>query len=1185
MSAAKAPAAKSSPEVPTLRPIAKLMAANRSEIAVRIFRAGTELSLRTVAIYAQEDRFSIHRYKADESYQIGRGKGPVAAYLDIESIVGVAKDHGVDAVHPGYGFLSENADFARACEKAGLVFVGPRPELLDMMGDKTAARALAQKIRVPVLPGTEDPVSDRAEALKIAKSIGFPLIIKAAFGGGGRGMRVVHKAADLADLLDEAQAEAGRAFGNPAVFLEKYIPRAKHIEVQVLGDKHGNVIHLHERDCSVQRRHQKVIEVAPSFGLPPAVVGELCDAAVRIAREIRYDNAGTVEFLYDLDRHEWFFIEMNPRIQVEHTVTEVVTGLDLVRAQILIAQGHALHSKEVGMPAQAEVPRNGFALQCRITTEDPENKFVPDYGRIQAYRSPGGFGIRLDGAAGFAGSVITPFYDSMLVKVIASGQSYEVALHRMDRALREFRIRGVKTNIPFLENVVDHPLFQSGLATTTLIDTSPELFRFKPRHDRATKLLTFLGNVTVNGNPHAKGHRPAKPFPPVAAPACDPRHAPADGTRQLLLKLGARKFAAWTAAQKRLLVTDTTFRDAHQSLLATRVRTHDMLAAAGALARRTPGLYSLECWGGATFDTAMRFLSEDPWERLRQLRARVPNICFQMLFRGANAVGYTNYPDAVVAGFVRHAAAQGMDIFRIFDSLNHLPNLRVAMEAVQETHAVCEAAVCYTGDILDPDRAKYSLSYYVRIAKELEKMGAHVLAIKDMAGLCRPAAAHKLVKTLKEEVGLPVHFHTHDTSGINAASVLRAADAGVDVVDLAIASMSGSTSQPNLNSIVAALRQTPRDTGLDLDALNEFSDYWENVRNVYAPFDTSPRSGSAEVYLHEMPGGQYTNLKEQAASMGVSHRWPEIARTYAEVNRLFGDIVKVTPSSKVVGDMALFLFSRGIRPADVVNLPPGETPFPESVIDMLTGGLGWPEGGWPADVSLAVLGEKRHAEARSAYQASLKKSAAKKSGKGPAAPVPAADLAKLRADLAEKLRREPTEDEFYSHLMYPQVFADFAKHQREFGDVSVLPSAAFFYGLQPGEEITVEIEEGKVLIIRLVSIGAADKDGRRTLGYELNGMARDVMVTDKGVAPKTKARPKADLADPRQVAAPIPGLIAALSTSVGAKVAKGDKLLMMEAMKMQTTVYAPCDGVIGELTVAVGETVESKDLLLRIRTA
>ncbi len=1178
---AQTPSNASSPSsaVP-LRPIRKLMAANRSEIAVRVFRAGTELGLRTVAVFAQEDRFSIHRYKADEAYQVGRGKGPVAAYLDIESIVGIAKEKQVDAIHPGYGFLSENANFARACEAAGITFVGPRPELLDMMGDKTAARALAQRIRVPVLPGTEDPVSDRAEALKIAKEIGFPLIIKAAFGGGGRGMRVVEKAADLGALLDEAQAEAGRAFGNPAVFLEKYIPRAKHIEVQILGDRHGNVIHLHERDCSVQRRHQKVIEVAPSYGLPREVINELCSAAVRIAREIRYDNAGTVEFLYDLDRHEWFFIEMNPRIQVEHTVTEVITGLDLVRAQILIAQGHSLHSPEVGMPAQDDIPRNGFALQCRITTEDPENKFVPDYGRIQAYRSPGGFGVRLDGAAGFAGSVITPFYDSMLVKVIASGQSYEVALQRMRRVLSEFRIRGVKTNIPFLENVVAHPLFRSGQATTTLIDTTPELFRFKPRHDRATKLLTFLGNVAVNGNPHAKGHRPAKPMPAITPPAVDLHQAAPDGTRQLLLRLGAKKFAEWTAAQKRLLVTDTTFRDAHQSLMATRVRTHDMLACADAIARRAAGLYSLEMWGGATFDTAMRFLNEDPWERLRQLRARVPNICFQMLFRGANAVGYTNYPDAVVAGFVRHAAAAGMDIFRIFDSLNYLPNLRVAMEAVQDTHAVCEAAVCYTGDILDTRRDKFSLTYYVKLAKELEKMGAHVLAIKDMAGLCRPAAAYKLVKTLKDETGLPVHFHTHDTSGINASSVLRAADAGVDIVDLALASMSGSTSQPNLNSVVAALQHTPRDTGLDLDVLNELSDYWEQVRPVYAPFDTAPRSGSAEVYLHEMPGGQYTNLKEQAASMGVSHRWPEIARTYAEVNQLFGDIVKVTPSSKVVGDMALFLFSRGIKPADVVNLEPGATPFPESVIDMLSGGLGWPDGGFPDAVSRAVLGEERFKAAKARYKASLKASPRRKAL---TAGAEAEALKPVRTELAEKLRRDPSDDELYSHLMYPQVFAEFVKHQKEFGNVSVLPSAAFFYGLQPGEEITVEIEEGKVLIIRLVSISAPDKDGRRTVAYELNGMARDVVVSDKSVTPKTKARPKADLADPTQVAAPIPGLIASLSVSTGAKVSKGDKLLMMEAMKMQTTVYAPCDGVVDDLKIAVGDTVEAKDLLIRIR--
>jgi pyruvate carboxylase len=1162
------------------------MAANRGEIAVRIFRAGTELGLRTVAVYAEEDRFCIHRYKADEAYQVGHGKGPVAAYLDIESIVGIAKEKGVQAIHPGYGFLSENAALARACEKAGIIWVGPRPELLEMMGDKTAARALAKKINVPVLPGTEDPVTDRAAALKIAKEIGFPLIIKAAFGGGGRGMRVVQKAGDLAALLDEAQAEAERAFGNPAVFLESYISNAKHIEVQVLGDQHGNVIHLHERDCSVQRRHQKVVEVAPSFGLPKNIITELCEAAARMAREVRYDNAGTIEFLYDLDRHKWFFIEMNPRIQVEHTVTEVVTGLDLVRAQILIAQGHALHSAVVGMPLQEAVPCNGYAIQCRITTEDPENKFVPDYGRIIAYRSPGGFGVRLDGGMGYSGAVITPFYDSLLVKCITSGQTYDIALARARRVLSEFRIRGVKTNIPFLENVIAHPLFRAGAATTTLIDTSPELFTFKARRDRASKLLNFLGNVVVNGNPHAKGYRPAKPLAVAAAPGQDDRSAPPPGTRQLLLELGPKKFAAWTLKQKRLLVTDTTFRDAHQSLMATRVRSYDLLACAGFLARRAPELYSLEMWGGATFDTAMRFLNEDPWERLRNLRARVPNICFQMLFRGANAVGYTNYPDAVVAGFVKHAAAGGMDIFRIFDSLNYLPNLRVAMEAVQDTNAVCEAALCYSGDILDARRDKFTLKYYVKMARELERMGAHVLAIKDMAGLCRPYAAHKLVKALKAEVGLPIHFHTHDTSGVASSSILRAADAGVDIVDLATASMSGSTAQPNLNSLVAALQHTPRDTGLDLEALNKFSDYWEQVREYYRPFDTAPKTGSAEVYLHEMPGGQYTNLKEQAASMGVAHRWPEIARTYAEVNQLFGDIIKVTPSSKVVGDMALFLFSRGIKPADVVNLEPGATPFPESVIDMLSGGLGWPDGGWPVPMWKAVLGEKRFKEAQSKYKAAL--AAEKKRSKVgrvvPNAPKnSAAELTALKKPLAEKLRREPTDDEFYSHLMYPQVFADFAKHQRDFGDVSVLPTPAFFYGLRPREEISVEIEEGKVLIIRLISVGEPDKDGRRPVAYELNGITREVFIQDKGVTATAKSRPKADLADPLQVAAPIPGLIVVLSASVGAKVAKGDKLFMMEAMKMQTTIYAPSDGVVAELHAAVGDTVESKDLIVKLR--
>jgi len=1162
---------------PARREFKKLMAANRSEIAIRIFRASNELGISTVAVFAQEDRFCMHRFKADEGYLIGQGKGPVAAYLDIPSIVALAKERGVDAIHPGYGFLSENAGFARACAEEGIVFIGPRPELLEMMGDKTAARALAKRISVPVLPGTEEPVTDRGEAMKIAKSIGFPLIIKAAFGGGGRGMRVVQKSSELSGLLDEAQAEAGRAFGNPAVFLEKYIPRAKHIEVQILGDQHGNVVHLYERDCSVQRRHQKVVEVAPSHGLPDGVIVELCEAAARMAREIRYDNAGTIEFLYDLDRHEWFFIEMNPRIQVEHTVTEVITGMDLVRSQILIAQGHALHSPEVGIPAQDQIPRNGYAIQCRVTTEDPENKFMPDYGRILAYRSPGGFGIRLDGGMGYSGAVITPFYDSMLVKVIASGRDYHVACDRMHRALSEFRIRGVKTNIPFLENVIGNDLFRAGHATTTLIDTTPELFAFKPRRDRATKLLNFLGNVIVNGNPHAKGYRPARAVEVPQAPRVDLTEPMPKGTRDLLLELGPRGFAEWIDKQKRLLVTDTTFRDAHQSLMATRVRTYDMLGCADAVARQLgdakTGLFSLEMWGGATFDTTMRFLNEDPWERLRQLRARIPNICFQMLFRGSNAVGYSNYPENVVAGFVRHAAAAGMDIFRIFDSLNYLPNLRVAMEAVQGTHAVCEAAVCYTGDILDPKRDKYPLEYYVKLARELERMGAHVIAIKDMAGLCRPYAARKLVKALKEAVGIPIHFHTHDTSGLQASAILQASDAGVDIVDLAMASMSGSTSQPNLNSVVAALHNTTRDTRLDIGVLNGFSDYWEKVREIYSPFDTAPKTGSAEVYLHEMPGGQYTNLKEQAASMGVSHRWPEIARTYAEVNQLFGDIVKVTPSSKVVGDMALFLFSRGIRTADVVNLEPGATPFPESVVDMLSGGLGWPEGGWPEAVSRVVLGDKRHAEARRNFER----------GVVPGAIAVPANFDRLREELTVKLKRSPGDDDLFSYLMYPQVFLDFAKHEREFSDVSVLPTAAFFYGLKLGEEVSVAIEQGKTLIIKLVNVSEPDKDGRRTVTFELNGVTREASITDRKVAPQAKTRPKADLADPTQVGAPIPGLVASISVTVGQKVVKGDKLLMMEAMKMQTTVTAPMDGVVETLHAGLGETVESKDLLVKLR--
>ena len=1167
--------------------MAKLLVANRSEIAIRVFRAATELGLSTVAIYTVEDRLATHRFKADEAYELNSTKGPVGAYLDPETIVALAVKHGAELVHPGYGFLSENANFAQLCADAGLTFVGPRPQLLEMMGDKVAARAQAQKIGVPTLPGTDEPVSDRVEARQIAQTIGFPLIIKAAAGGGGRGMRVVRDPNDLDSLLSEAQDEAGRAFGDPSVFLERFVGRAKHIEVQILGDKHGNVLHLHERDCSVQRRHQKVVEIAPSVNLDDKTRLELCEAARNLAASIGYDNAGTVEFLLDLDTGEWFFIEMNPRIQVEHTVTEQITGIDLVRSQILIAQGFSLDSPELGLPTQELIPRNGFAIQARITTEDPENGFAPDYGKILAYRSAAGFGIRLDGGMAAAGAVVTPFYDSLLVKVTASAPTFETAISRLDRALREFRIRGLKTNIPFLENVLAHELFRSGSATTTMIDTSPELFQFAPRKDRATKLLAFLGDVIVNGNSNSKGWKPAKPFALPKVPDSLPRAVPAPpaqqtfemlgltlvnlenlqpdfnrlGTRQMLQAIGPKQFAQWTKQQPQLLFTDTTLRDAHQSLLATRVRTADMIRVGEAIRNRLPNLFSLEMWGGATFDTSMRFGREDPWERLRLLREAIPNICFQMLFRGSNAVGYSNYPDNVVAGFVKHSAESGIDIFRVFDSLNFLPNLQVAMDAINENgKTICEAAICYTGDILDPNRTKYSLRYYSELAKELERMGAHILAIKDMAGLCRPFAAFQLVKALKEEIGLPIHFHTHDTSGTSAASILKASEAGVDIADAALASMSGGTSQPNLNSLVAALQHTERDSGLDLDALDEFSDYWEGVLPFYHPFDTTSRAGTAEVYLHEMPGGQFTNLKEQAASLGLSSRWPEIARTYAQVNQLFGDIVKVTPSSKVVGDMTMFLISRGMKAGDVPNLEPGAVGFPESVVDMLSGGLGQPLGGFPPDVVRAVLGDKPTTTKR------------------PGEDLPPLDLEVERAKLGENI----SDDDLFSSLMYPQVWKEFAAFKDTYGDVSVLPTPAYFYGLAPDEEISVSIEEGKTLIIKLINVGEPDKSGRRSVNFELNGIARSVLVDDKTLAGEKVSRAKANPAKEGEVGAPIPGMITQIAVSVGQKVARGEKLLTLEAMKMLTQVNASIDGTIKEVSVSVGETVEAKDLLARI---
>ncbi len=1146
------------------RPIAKLLAANRSEIAIRIFRGATELGLQTIAIYAQEDRFSVHRFKADEAYELNVAKGPVGAYLDIEGIIAIAKERRADAVHPGYGFLSENAEFAKACGDNDLIFIGPRPEVLEAMGDKIAARAKAKQIGVPTLPGTDDPVSDREQALHVAREIGFPLIIKAAFGGGGRGMRVVQNEEALPTLLDEARTEAKNAFGNDALFLERFIQKAKHIEIQIIGDQHGNVIHLHERDCSVQRRHQKVIEIAPAINLNDTLRKDLCDAAVRIAKAVNYDNAGTVEFLVDTDSGEWFFIEMNPRIQVEHTVTEEITNIDIVRTQILIAQGHPIHGAEIGIPNQEEIKRNGVAVQCRITTEDPENNFTPDTGKILTYRSASGHGIRLDGGLGAAGATVTPFYDSMLVKLTTHAPNFHIALQRVRRALREFRIRGVKTNIPFLLNLIDNPQFASGKSTTRLIDVTPELFKFPRRRDRATKLLNFLGDVIVNGNPNAKGQIPAIPFNSAPIPDWDHKLTPAPGTRDLLKKLGPEKFSNWILEQKPLLITDTTLRDAHQSLLATRVRSYDMLAVADAVARRTPNLFSMEMWGGATFDSAMRFLHEDPWIRLTQLREKIPNILFQMLFRGSNAVGYSNYPDNVVKGFVKHAEQRGIDLFRIFDSLNYTPNMRAAMEAVRETGTtLCEAAICYTGDILDPVRDKYSLKYYVSLAKELREMGAHLLCIKDMAGLCRPYAAEKLVRALKEEVGLPVHFHTHDTSGINAASILKASEAGVDIADAALSSMSASTSQPGMNSLVAALENTERATNLDRQSLDEFSDYWEGVRKFYFPFDTSPPHGTAEVYLHEMPGGQFTNLKEQAEAMGLSARWQEIANCYAEVNKLFGDIVKVTPSSKVVGDMTMFLVTQGIKPSDVINLPKG-TAFPESVVDMLCGGLGQPVNGWPGEVQKVIAGKQPVITDRPGQHAN---------------PV---DLEAVRNELQKKINHTASENDVWGYLMYPQVFLDFAKNRDLFSDLSVLPTPAFFYGLHPGEEISIDIEVGKTLFVRLINVGEPDSDAKRNVIFELNGTARHTLVTDTSLSPTTTARPKIDGENPNQIGAPMPGLISELTVSVGQNINEGDALLTLEAMKMYTTVSAPHSGTVEQIQIAAGDNVEAGDLLITL---
>ncbi len=1143
--------------------IRKLLVANRSEIAIRVFRTAHELGIRTVAVYSHEDRYALHRFKADESYQIGKPGEPIRTYLDIEALLDVARQYGVDAIHPGYGFLSENPELSRACRDAGIIFCGPPPEILEQLGDKIAARGIAEKAKVPILSGSKEPLTTGAAAQKLAESLGYPVLLKAAKGGGGRGMRVVNAPGDLATALEQAQRESQAAFGSSDVFLEKFIQRPRHIEVQLIGDKHGNLVHLYERDCSVQRRYQKVVEIAPAVNLDPKLREEICNAALRIGKAVSYENAGTVEFLVDADTGKYYFIEVNPRIQVEHTVTEAVTGIDVVKSQILVAEGRPLSDPELGLGSQEQIRTYGYALQCRVTTEDPDNRFLPDYGRITHYRSAGGMGLRLDAGSAFSGAVVTPFYDSLLVKVTAWGPRFTDAARRMERGLQEFRVRGVKTNVPFLINLVTNPKFVAGGFTTKFIDETPELFEFVPRQDRATKLFKYLSETIVNGHPLVK-QKPARVRrDPAPVPELDHLLPIPDGSRQKLQKLGPEAFCKWVLDQKKLLLTDTTFRDAHQSLLATRVRTYDMLAIADAYARLCPDLFSIEMWGGATFDTSMRFLRECPWQRLADLRERIPNILFQMLFRASNALGYANYPDNVVKAFVLESAQAGMDLFRIFDSLNWLPNMKVAMDAVLETGTICEAAICYTGDILDPKRTKYDLKYYVEMAKSLEKMGAHMLAIKDMAGLCKPYAAEKLVKTLKQEIGIPIHFHTHDTSGVQAAAILKAAEVGLDVADAAMSPLSGLTSQPNLNSVVEELRFTPHDTGLEFEPLQTIARYWDAVREFYVPFETGMMASTADVYVTEMPGGQYTNLYQQAHALGLGAKWPEICRMYADVNQLFGDIVKVTPSSKSVGDMALYLITNKLTVNDVLDTK-RELSYPESVVDLLSGRMGQPPGGFPPEVQKRILRGQEAITDR------------------PGAGMPPVDFKATAAEVEKAIGRPPTRREVLSYLMYPKVFTEFIAYTEKYADVSVLPTNVFLYGLDPQQEVSIEIERGKTLIVKFLTVGDPHPDGRRTVFYELNGQPRSINVRDTSLEPAEKSRVQADASDPLQVGSPMPGLVVTLAVKLGDVVPVGQKLLTLEAMKMETTIYAEQAGKVKELLVEPGSQVDTNDLLLRL---
>ena len=1142
--------------------IKKLLVANRGEIAIRIFRAATELNVQTVAIYSNEDKNSLHRYKADESYLVGKDLGPAESYLNIERIIEVAKRANVDAIHPGYGFLSENEEFARRCNEEGIIFIGPHLDHLDMFGDKVKARTTAIKANLPVIPGTDGPIENFDAAKAFAKEAGFPLMIKATSGGGGKGMRIVREESELEDAFHRAKSEAQKSFGNSEVYIERYIDNPKHIEVQVIGDEYGNIVHLYERDCSVQRRHQKVVEVAPSVGLPDELRERICQSALQLMKNIKYVNAGTVEFLVSGD--EFFFIEVNPRVQVEHTITEMITGIDIVKTQILVADGASLFDERIALPPQEEIQTLGYAIQCRITTEDPTNDFMPDSGTIIAYRSSGGFGVRLDAGDGFQGAEISPYYDSLLVKLSTHAITFKQAEEKMERSLREMRIRGVKTNIPFLVNVMRNEKFRSGDYTTKFIEETPELFDIAPTLDRGTKTLEYIGNVTINGFPNVEKRTKPDYESTSISQVSKKKIQHLYGTKQLLDEKGPSGVANWVKAQDDVLITDTTFRDAHQSLLATRVRTKDMLNIASKTAEVFKDSFSLEMWGGATFDVAYNFLKENPWERLEKLRKAIPNVLFQMLLRASNAVGYKNYPDNVIQKFVDESAKAGVDVFRIFDSLNWVDQMKVANEAVQKAGKISEGTICYTGDILNSERSNvFTLDYYVKLAKELEREGFHILAIKDMAGLLKPRAAYELVGELKAAVNLPIHLHTHDTSGNGLLTYKQAIDAGVDIIDTAIASMSGLTSQPSVNSLYYALDGFKRNMRTDIQGLEELSHYWSTVRPYYVDFESDIKSPNTEIYQHEMPGGQYSNLSQQAKSLGLGERFNEVKDMYRRVNFLFGDIVKVTPSSKVVGDMALYMVQNDLDEQSIIEQG-YKLDFPESVVSYFKGEIGQPVNGFNKQLQDIILkGQQPLTERPGEY---LK-------------PV---DFDEIREQLQDKNYGEVTEQDIISYVLYPKVFDQFIQTRQQYGNLSLLDTPTFFFGMRNGETVEIEIENGKRLIIKLETISEADEKGNRTIYYVMNGQARRITIKDENIKTNANVKPKADKTNPNHIGAQMPGSVTEVKVSVGDEVKVNQPLLITEVMKMETTIQAPFNGVIKKVTVGNGDAIATGDLLIEI---